>query len=151
VVVGKGKAPVVACNSSKPAGQSKPRSSFMEAARRPSTSQADGARARSRRDGGHRSLVRQPQPNAAEAGRRAPVFKSVLAPESRLLGARFTAPDSDGWQLVVRKRKRKPSCKKSRPSRGRAGKVPTHLRASFNCFCNQHVFKKSFATVFLGT
>jgi hypothetical protein len=56
---GKGKASAVILAGSKPVGQSKPRSSFMEDARRPSAFQAGDVRGRLSRDGGRRSYVGQ--------------------------------------------------------------------------------------------
>jgi hypothetical protein len=112
----------------------------MEDVRRPSAFQAGDVRGRSSRDGGRRSYAWQLQRSAAVAGRRAPILKSVLAPESRLLSVRFTAPDPNGWQIVVKKRKRKPPSKKPRPSRGKTRTVPADLVGlCFNCFRHEHI------------
>jgi hypothetical protein len=66
---------------------------------------------------------------------RALTLKSIITPGS----CNVAAPDPDGWQLVTRKRKRKPKVQKAR-SHSRAGKVPTDLIGlCFNCFRDDHV------------
>jgi hypothetical protein len=112
----------------------------MEDVRRPSAFQAGDVHNWLTRDACHRSYVGQLQPSATAGGSHAPILKPVLASESSLLGAKFTASDPDGWQLVVQKRKRKPPSKKPQSSHGKAGKVPADLVGLyFKCFHDERV------------
>jgi hypothetical protein len=109
-VVGKGKAPAVAEVRPRAARRPHPRLPFMEAARRPSSFLTGGHRSRV-----DRPISTQPRSSFDESSRHVPVLKSVLTPEART-GLQFTAPDSDGWQRVVRKRKCKPLVSKHQSS-----------------------------------